>query len=167
MHRQRSDDEGQPQFRRHNVLPPWVDAMIQQTAGACPCEDCLCSCPFSYKMPIDRRILRILQEDGRLTNVELADRVGLSPSPCLRRIKRLEEEGIIKGYRAVLDRRAVSLGLTIFTEIKVDRHTRANADALQRHWRPYRKWFPVTWFRARRTSSPRSSCQIWLLTRRF
>ncbi len=81
---------------------------------------------------IDRRILRILQEDGRLTNVELADRVGLSPSPCLRRVKRLEEEGIIKGYRAVLDRRAVSLGLTIFTEIKVDRHTRANADALQK-----------------------------------
>lgn len=81
---------------------------------------------------IDRRILQALQEDGRLTNVELADRVGLSPSPCLRRVKRLEREGVIRGYRAVLDRRAVGLGLTIFTEIKVDRHTRTNADALQR-----------------------------------
>lgn len=46
-------------------------------------------------------------------------------------MKRLEEEGVIRGYRAVLDRRAVSLGLTIFTEIKVDRHTRANAEELQ------------------------------------
>lgn len=81
---------------------------------------------------IDRRILAALQEDGRLTNVELADRVGLSPSPCLRRMKRLEQEGVIRGYRPVIDRRAVSLGLTIFTEIKVDRHTRANADALQK-----------------------------------
>lgn len=80
---------------------------------------------------IDRSILRALQKDGRLTNVELANRVGLSPSPCLRRVKRLEEEGVIRGYRAVLDRRAVSLGLTIFTEIKVDRHTRANAEELQ------------------------------------
>ncbi|WP_048647626.1 Lrp/AsnC family transcriptional regulator [Nitratireductor soli] len=80
---------------------------------------------------IDRKILQALQDDGRLTNVELADRVGLSPSPCLRRVKRLEQEGVIRGYRAVIDRNAVSLGLTIFTEIKVDRHTRARADALQ------------------------------------
>ncbi|MCR4266019.1 Lrp/AsnC family transcriptional regulator [Nitratireductor sp. ZSWI3] len=81
---------------------------------------------------IDRNILRVLQEDGRLSNVELADRVGLSPSPCLRRVKRLEQEGVIRGYRAVLDRAAISLGLTIFTEIRVDRHTRARADALQK-----------------------------------
>lgn len=79
----------------------------------------------------DRRILQALQEDGRLTNVDLAERIGLSPSPCLRRVKRLEREGVIRGYRAVIDRQAVSLGLTIFTEIKVTRHTRANADALQ------------------------------------
>ncbi len=87
-------------------------------------------------MPIDldrtdRKILLALQNDGRLTNVELAERIGLSPSPCLRRVKRLEREGVIRGYRAVVDRRAVSLGLTIFTEIKVGRHSRANADALQ------------------------------------
>lgn len=79
----------------------------------------------------DRKILHALQADGRLTNVELAERVGLSPSPCLRRVKRLERENVIRGYRAVVARKAVSLGLTVFTEIKVDRHTRANADALQ------------------------------------
>jgi Lrp/AsnC family leucine-responsive transcriptional regulator len=49
---------------------------------------------------IDRRIIAALQADGRLTNVELADRVSLSPSPCLRRVKRLEREGYIEGYRA-------------------------------------------------------------------
>lgn len=86
---------------------------------------------LNYLDAIDHKILDALQADGRLTNVELADRVGLSPSPCLRRVKRLEREGVIEGYRAILDRRAVGLGLTVFTEIKVDRHTRAKADALQ------------------------------------
>ena len=78
----------------------------------------------------DIRILRALQEDGRLTNVDLAERVHLSPSPCLRRTKRLEREGIIRGYRADLDRRSVGLGLTVFVELKVGQHSRANADAL-------------------------------------
>lgn len=70
----------------------------------------------------------MLQEDGRLSNVELADRVALSPSPCLRRVKRLERERIIRGYRAVLNRRAVGLGLTVFVEIRVSKHSRENAD---------------------------------------
>jgi Lrp/AsnC family leucine-responsive transcriptional regulator len=78
----------------------------------------------------DVRILRALQADGRLTNVELAERVNLSPSPCLRRTRKLEEAGVIRGYRAELDRRRVGLGLTVFVEIKVSQHSRANADAL-------------------------------------
>jgi Lrp/AsnC family leucine-responsive transcriptional regulator len=78
----------------------------------------------------DRRILQTLQEDGRLSNVDLADRVALSPSPCLRRVKRLEDEGLISGYRAVLDRKALGLGLTVFVEIKVGKHSRENAAAL-------------------------------------
>lgn len=77
------------------------------------------------------RILAALQEEGRLTNVELAERVALSPSPCLRRVKRLETAGVVRGYRAVLDREAVGLGLTVFVEIKVERHSRENAQALQ------------------------------------
>ncbi|SDD89725.1 Lrp/AsnC family transcriptional regulator [Belnapia rosea] len=79
----------------------------------------------------DRRILAALQEEGRLTNVELAERIALSPSPCLRRVKRLEAAGILRGYRAVLAREAVGLGLTVFVEIKVERHSRENAAALQ------------------------------------
>lgn len=79
---------------------------------------------------IDRRILEVLQEDGRLSNVELAERVALSPSPCLRRVKRLEDAGIISGYRAVLDRRTIGLGLTVFVEIKVSKHSRDNAAML-------------------------------------
>ncbi|MBV9416107.1 MAG: Lrp/AsnC family transcriptional regulator, partial [Solirubrobacterales bacterium] len=66
----------------------------------------------------DRAILRNLQADGRLPNAAVAERVGLSPSPCLRRLKRLEQDGTIRGYRAILDRRKVGLGLTAFVEIK-------------------------------------------------
>lgn len=80
----------------------------------------------------DLRILSELQQEARLTNVELAERIHLSPSPCLRRTKRLEEAGIIRGYRADLDRDKVGLGLTVFVEIKVDRHSRQNADELAR-----------------------------------
>jgi Lrp/AsnC family transcriptional regulator, leucine-responsive regulatory protein len=68
---------------------------------------------------IDLRILRELQENGRLTNVELADKVGLSPSPCLRRVKALETSGVIQGYHALLDRGGLGLGLTVFVGVKV------------------------------------------------
>ena len=77
---------------------------------------------------IDCRIVEALQDDGRLSNVELAERVGLSPSPCLRRVRRLEEEGYIKAYRAVLDRSLVGLGLSVFLGVKI--HNHANAQAL-------------------------------------
>ena len=79
---------------------------------------------------MDRRILETLQAEGRLSNVELAERVALSPSPCLRRVKRLEDDGVIAGYRAVVDRSAVGLGLTVFVEIKAGKHTRDNAARL-------------------------------------
>ena len=66
---------------------------------------------------IDRRILRMLQRDGRLQNVELAERVGLSPSPCLRRVKMLEEAGVIERYVAVLDASKIGVGLTFFARV--------------------------------------------------
>lgn len=78
---------------------------------------------------IDRRIIVELQADARLTNVELADRVGLSPSPCLRRVKRLEREGYIDGYRAALRRARVGLGVSVFVGVKIDGH--ANERALK------------------------------------
>lgn len=68
---------------------------------------------------IDRRILRELQQDGRLQNVELARRVGLSPSPCLRRVKLLEEAGIIDRYIAVVDQAKVGLQLSMFARISL------------------------------------------------
>ena len=76
---------------------------------------------------IDRSILRELQTEGRLANNALADRVRLSPSPCLRRLKRLEADGTIRGYRALVDRRRVGLGLTLFVEVKVGGHSRERA----------------------------------------
>ena len=63
----------------------------------------------------DLRILAELQRDGRLTNQELAERVSLSPSPCLRRVRRLEETGVIRGYAALIEPRAVGLGVVIVT----------------------------------------------------
>ncbi|MGD9477884.1 Lrp/AsnC family transcriptional regulator [Shinella sp. G-2] len=68
---------------------------------------------------IDRRILRELQQDGRLQNIELARRVGLSPSPCLRRVKLLEEAGIIGRYVAVVDQAKVGLKLSMFARISL------------------------------------------------
>lgn len=80
---------------------------------------------------IDRRILQGLQEDGRLSNVDLAARIGLSPSPCLRRVRALEEAGAIRGYRATLDRESLGLGLTVFVGIKVARHNEEPATAFR------------------------------------
>jgi DNA-binding Lrp family transcriptional regulator len=73
----------------------------------------------------DLKILDALQADARLTNAELAERVGLSLSPCWRRLKRLEESGVIEGYRAVLNRRALGLGVTAFVRVDIERHTPA------------------------------------------
>lgn len=69
---------------------------------------------------IDSRILRELQKDGRITNNILAEQVGLSPSPCLRRVKNLEENGVIARYVAILNPQAVGSGLTVFVRIWLD-----------------------------------------------
>lgn len=81
---------------------------------------------------IDKRILAALQRDGRLTNVQLAEEAGLSPSPCLRRVRILEEVGVIAGYHARLDRKRIGLGLTVFVNVRVERHGDETADAFRR-----------------------------------
>lgn len=73
-----------------------------------------------------RSILQWLQRDGRLSNVELARKVGLSESPCLRRVKQLEESGVIRGYAAVLDRRRIGLDVTAFVQVSLDKHPQSN-----------------------------------------
>jgi len=72
----------------------------------------------------DRKILAALQRNGRLSNVELAEEIGLSASPCLRRVRMLEEAGVIRGYQANLDRDEVGLGLTVFVGVKVEKAQR-------------------------------------------
>ncbi len=71
----------------------------------------------------DQQILEILQADGRINNQDLADRIGLSPSPCLRRVRALEESGLISGYYAQLDAKKLGLSLMALIHISMDRHT--------------------------------------------
>ena len=71
----------------------------------------------------DLQMLRVLQQEGRISNQDLANRIGLSPSPCLRRLHALEESGIITGYRAMVDARAMGLSLMALIHISMDQHT--------------------------------------------
>jgi Lrp/AsnC family leucine-responsive transcriptional regulator len=82
--------------------------------------------------PVDCRIVAALQADGRLSNVDLADKVGLSPSPCLRRVKRLEREGYIEGYRAALRRDRMGLGFSVFVGVKIEGHANERALVFER-----------------------------------
>ncbi|APV49926.1 AsnC family transcriptional regulator [Betaproteobacteria bacterium GR16-43] len=76
----------------------------------------------------DRRILEVLQADGRLTNLELAGRVNLSPSACLRRVRTLEESGVIRRYAAIVDPAKVGLGLRAFVTVKLEKRGRMPSD---------------------------------------
>jgi len=80
----------------------------------------------------DRRILAALQQDGRMTSVALAELVYLSASQCARRVQRLEEAGIIRGYRAVLDPNALGLGIAGLVSLSLEGHAKANMDELHR-----------------------------------
>ncbi|WP_257557203.1 Lrp/AsnC family transcriptional regulator [Sphingobium sp. CFD-2] len=69
---------------------------------------------------IDRRILEVLQANGRISNQELSEQVGLSPSPCLRRVRQLEAEGVVERYVALVDPEAVGLSVTAFVRVRLD-----------------------------------------------
>jgi Lrp/AsnC family transcriptional regulator, leucine-responsive regulatory protein len=77
----------------------------------------------------DRKLLELLQGDGRLTNLELAEKVALSPSPCLRRVRRLEEEGVIRQYVALVDPAQVGLGLTAYVNVKLEKRGKMPIEA--------------------------------------
>ncbi|GAB3283334.1 Lrp/AsnC family transcriptional regulator [Parahaliea aestuarii] len=79
----------------------------------------------------DRRILDIMQRDARITNLELAEKVGLSPTPCARRVKRLEESGLIRGHVTLLDQSRLGLKLTAYIGITMDRHTPDRFEAFE------------------------------------
>jgi Lrp/AsnC family transcriptional regulator, leucine-responsive regulatory protein len=81
---------------------------------------------------LNRRILQELVRDGRLSNLELAERVGLSPSACLRRVQELERSGVIRGYRAVLDPASTGVGFTAYMAVGLKDHTKAAQEAFER-----------------------------------
>jgi len=81
---------------------------------------------------MDRRIVAALMADGRLTNQELSEKVGLSPSPCLRRVRNLERAGVIKGYTAIIDQERYGLPINVFVSIRLERQTDAALKAFER-----------------------------------
>jgi Lrp/AsnC family transcriptional regulator, leucine-responsive regulatory protein len=88
----------------------------------------------------DRKILAELQRDGRLTNQELADRVSLSPSPCLRRVRRLEEEGYIGRYGALVDAEKVGFGLLAYVTIRLNKHSGSSHAPMADFHRDVQAW---------------------------
>ena len=89
--------------------------------------------PIQMKLDaIDRQILTQLQRNARMSNARLAERVGLSPAPCLRRIRALEEAGIIRDYVALVDSRTVDRAVTVFIEIRLDLQVKDRLDILER-----------------------------------
>ena len=93
--------------------------------------------PKSNLDQVDRKILAQLQTDGRMSLSDLAGKVGLSPSPCLRRVRILEREGVISRYVAVLDQRAVGLPVSVFVSIKLERQKQ---DALNQFAKAIARW---------------------------
>lgn len=81
---------------------------------------------------INDLILQELSRNARLSNIELADRVGLSPSACLRRVQELERQGVITGYRAVLDKTKLGIGFTAYMTVGLNSHTKASQEAFER-----------------------------------
>jgi len=81
----------------------------------------------------DRKIVRELQDNARLTNQELAERINLSPSPCLRRVRNLEKKGIIKGYTAIIDQERYGLGINVFVQIRLERQTEELINVFEQH----------------------------------
>lgn len=101
---------------------------------------------ISFLDKTDLKILQVLQDNGRLTNVELAERVALSPSPCLRRLKQLEESGIIRCYAALLNPCQIALGLQAFIRVRVNKNKKSRDEfnrAVQR-WPQVLNCFALT-----------------------
>jgi Lrp/AsnC family leucine-responsive transcriptional regulator len=85
----------------------------------------------------DRRILQLIQANGRISNLELAEQIGLSPTPCARRIRRLEESGLIEQHVTLLNQSMLGLKLTAFIGISMDRHTPDRFESFERQVRDY------------------------------
>lgn len=96
---------------------------------------------------VDRKIIRELQADGRITNQALAERVGLSPSPCLRRLRRLEDDGVIRGFSATVDQEAYGLPINVFVSVRLTRQgddTITEFETAVGHWDEVLECFLMT-----------------------
>ena len=93
---------------------------------------------------VDRRILHDLQEDGRMTNVELSKRAGISAPPCLRRVRALEEAGFIKGYRGLLDEKPLGFEVTVFAMVHLSSQAEADLVAFENAIEVFRFHHPET-----------------------
>jgi DNA-binding Lrp family transcriptional regulator len=96
---------------------------------------------------IDRKILHDLQENGRMTNVELAERAGISAPPCLRRVRALEEAGVIKGYHADIDSNSLGFGVTVFAQVGLSNQAESDLkkfEDLVRGWPLVRECYLVS-----------------------
>jgi Lrp/AsnC family leucine-responsive transcriptional regulator len=100
---------------------------------------------------VDRRLLRVLQADGRITNADLAKQAHLSPAACHERVKRLRERGVITGYAALVDPSAVDLSLLIFVEVVLDRTTGEAFEGFAAAVRRARKYWSAIWWQAAST----------------
>ncbi|MBZ8117414.1 Lrp/AsnC family transcriptional regulator [Roseovarius sp. LXJ103] len=93
--------------------------------------------PTTRLDPIDRKILAELQADGRMTNVELAKRVGISAPPCLRRVRTLEENGLIRGYHAEVDARELGFEVQVFASVGLQSQAEADLSAFEARCRAW------------------------------
>ncbi|MFV9475560.1 Lrp/AsnC family transcriptional regulator [Advenella sp. RU8] len=96
--------------------------------------------PINELDRIDKQIINELQRDGKLSNLELADRVALSPSPCLRRVKRLEDEGYITGYTAMVDPDKIGCGLIAYVSIHLNKVSGSSHAPMEAFARDVQKW---------------------------
>ncbi len=80
---------------------------------------------------IDRKILSLLQRNARISNAELAERVNLSPTPCLRRLRKLQDSGLIERYTVILDQKALGLQMSAFVFVSLEKNTRENGEAFE------------------------------------
>ncbi len=80
---------------------------------------------------LDRKILEVLQDNARISNVELARKVGLSPSPCLRRVRELEGSGVVRSHVTLLDPAALGLGVSVFTQVRLDRQAETSLETFE------------------------------------
>jgi Lrp/AsnC family leucine-responsive transcriptional regulator len=113
-------------------MPPFAQSACFLTLEMASSRNKMPKPPAKTLDRIDRRILEQLQADGRLSNQELAERVALSPSPCLRRVRALERAGVIRHYAALLEPHAIGLGLLAYVSVKLEKRGKMPVDQFAR-----------------------------------